>query len=173
MNATRPQSSMLLNVNDPIQVHLLVETALGDSKEFEILSPEEVDELKKQCRALSQRIDQTRQNLAIQSKYRDAAISMAKLYSSSDKKSTDSGDARPKQRRSLLGRNSGSDHVKEADMERIASERKCEELAQELWNLEKRLMEPQKRLLQHTAGILQMTHRGPVTTPKTNGAAQQ
>src|SRR5271154_6361866 len=111
---------MLLNVNDPIQVHLLVETALGDSKEFEILSPEEVDELKKQCRALSQRIDQTRQNLAIQSKYLDAAISMAKLYSSSD-----NADTRPKQRRSLLGsRGSNSDQVKEADMERIASERR-------------------------------------------------
>src|SRR5580692_11842520 len=125
MNAIRPQSSMLLNVNDPIQVHLLVETALGDSKEFEILSPEEVDELKRQCRVLIQRIEQTQQNLAIQSKYRDAAISMAKLYSSSDKKSTDNGDTRPKQRRSLLGsRGSNSDQVKEADMERIASERK-------------------------------------------------
>jgi chromosome segregation ATPase len=165
---------MLLNVNDPIQVHLLVETALGDSKEFEILSPEEVDELKRQCRALSQRIEQTQQNLAIQSKYRDAAISMAKLYSSSDKKSNDSADTRPKQRRSLLGsRGSNSDQVKEADLERSTSERKCEELAQELWNLEKRLMEPQKRLLQHTAGILQMTHKGPATVPKTKGTAQQ
>jgi len=174
MNAVRPQSSMLLNVNDPIQVHLLVETALGDSKEFEILSPEEVDELKKQCRALSQRIEQTRQNLAIQSKYRDAAISMAKLYSSSDKKGIENTDTRPKQRRSLLGsRGSNSDQVKEADMERITSERKCEELAQELWNLEKRLMEPQKRLLQHTAGILQMTHKGPATVSKTNGTTQQ
>ncbi len=165
---------MLLNVNDPIQVHLLVETALGDSKEFEILSPEEVDELKKQFRALSQRIDQTRQNLAIQSKYRDAAISMAKLYSSSDKKGIENPDTRSKQRRSLLGsRGSNSDQVKEAEIERIASERRCEELAQELWNLEKRLMEPQKRLLQHTAGILQMTHKGPVTVLKTNGTAHQ
>jgi DNA repair exonuclease SbcCD ATPase subunit len=165
---------MLLNVNDPIQVHLLVETALGDSKEFEILSPEEVDELKKQCRSLSQRIDQTRQNLAIQSKYRDAAISMAKLYSGSDRKGIENTETRPKQRRSLLGsRGSNSDQVKEADLERIASERRCEELAQELWNLEKRLMEPQKRLLQHTAGILQMTHKGPATVQKTNGTAQQ
>ncbi len=78
MNPSRPQSSMLLNINDPIQVHLLVETALGDSKEFEILSQEEVDDLKKQVQALTQRIEQTRQNLAIQSKDRYAAISMAK-----------------------------------------------------------------------------------------------
>lgn len=170
MNSTRTQSSILLNVNDPIQMHLLLETALGDSKEFEILSQEEVDELKKQVQSLTQRIAQTQQNLAIQSKYRDAAISMAKLYSPADKNGSDP----KKPRRSLLGhRSSNSDQVREADLERLASERRCEELAQELWNLEKRLMEPQKRLLQHTAGILQMTHKGPARQPRMNGVTQQ
>jgi chromosome segregation ATPase len=152
-------------VNDPIQVHLLVETALGDSKEFEILSQEEVDDLKKQCQVLSQRIEQTRQNLAIQSKYRDAANSMAKLYSSSDKKKSVDGQDSKKGRRSLLGHNrNGSEQFQEAEQERIASERKCEELAADLWALEKRIMEPQSRLLKHTAGILQMTHKGPKKT---------
>ncbi|KAL2127414.1 hypothetical protein VTI74DRAFT_10765 [Chaetomium olivicolor] len=148
-NENRPQSSPLADLKDPIQVHLLTETALSDSKSFEILSQEEVDDLKKQVQSLSIRIEQARANLAIQSKYRDAAISMARLYSS------------PKadgKRRSLLG-NRMSDSAKEAEMERVASERRCEELATELFSLEKRLMEPQRRLLQHTAGILQMTHR--------------
>lgn len=141
---------MLVDLNDPIQVHYLTETALTDSKEFEILSQEEVDDLKKQCLALAQRIDQTRANLVIQSKYRDAAVSMSKLYSPVRTES---------KRRSLLGnRYSGSENAKEAEAERQASERKCEELAAELWTLEKRLIEPQRRLLQHTAGILQMTH---------------
>ena len=153
-NATRPQSSQLLNVNDPIQVHLLVETALGDAKDYEILAPEEVDDLKKQIKMLTQRISQTRQNLALQSKYRDAAISMTKLYSPPGKK----GSGQEK-RRSLLGHKKDSSDA--ADVERIASERKCEELATELYQLEKRLMEPQKRMLKHTAGILQMTHKGP------------
>lgn len=172
MNTTRPQSSPLLDLNDPIQVHLLVETALFDSKEYEILSPEEVDDLKKQCQYLTQRIEQTRQNLAIQSKYRDAAISMAKLYSAADKKG-DSPDSR-KPRRSLLGHTrQPSDQVREAEQERLASERKCEELAQELWSLEKRLIEPQSKLLKHTAGILQMTHKGPKKTPKGPGTQQQ
>ncbi|KAG0652679.1 hypothetical protein D0Z07_0719 [Hyphodiscus hymeniophilus] len=156
MNIKRPQSSMLLNVNDPIQVHLLVETALGDSKEYEILSQEEVDDLKRQVQAFSQRIEQTRQNLAIQSKYRDAAKSMSKLYSPTHGSHGSDG----KQRRSILGRKN-TNSMQEADAERMASERKCEELAAELWNLEKRLMEPQNRLLKHTAGILQMTHKGP------------
>ncbi|EKD20818.1 uncharacterized protein L3040_000923 [Drepanopeziza brunnea f. sp. 'multigermtubi'] len=171
LNPTRPQSSPLLNVNDPIQVHLLVETALCDSKEYEILSPEEVDDLQKQCQALTQRIEQTRQGLALQSKYRDAAISMAKLYTNPDKKK--SMDGQDGKRRSIFGHNRNvSDSVKEADQERMASEKKCEDLALELWNLEKRQMELQSRLLKHTAGILQMTHKGP-KVPMVKGGAQQ
>ncbi|KAK3297963.1 Up-regulated during septation-domain-containing protein [Chaetomium fimeti] len=148
-NESRPQSSALVDLKDPIQVHLLTETALSDSRTYEILSQEEVDHIKKQMQSLSMRIEQARTNLAIQSKYRDAAISMARLYSPSKTEG---------KRRSLLG-NRMSDSAKEAEMEKLASERRCEELATELFSLEKRLMEPQRRLLQHTAGILQMTHR--------------
>lgn len=149
-NKAHPQSSTLLNINDPIQVHLLVETALWDAKEYEILSPEEVDDLKKQCQSLNQRIQTARQNLAVHSKYRDATRSMSKLYPDK-KKSVDRG---------IFG-NRHSDHIREADLERAASEKKCEDLAAELWSLEKRLIEPEHRLLKHTAGILQMTHKGP------------
>lgn len=130
--------------------------------------------MKKQCQTLTQRIEQTRQSLAIQSKYRDAAISMGKLYTTSDKKKhLDSPDGK-KDRRSIFGHNrAGGDQVREAEQERIASEKKCEELAAELWALEKRLMEPQSRLLKHTAGILQMTHKGPKNIPEgRNGITQ-
>ena len=165
---------MLVDVNDPIQTHLLVETALSDSQEFEILSPDEVDNLKKQRRTLTTRIEQTRHNLAIQSKYRDAAISMSRLYSMSDKTRSPDGTEK-KHRRSLLGsRGSHPDHVRGADLERLTSERKCEQLANELWILEKGLTDLQKRLLEHTAGILQITHKGPMRVPKTNvGVFQQ
>ncbi|CZT04130.1 hypothetical protein WAI453_009587 [Rhynchosporium graminicola] len=169
MNPTRPQSSTLLDVNDPIQIHLLVETALGDSQEYELLSQEEVDELKKQCRVLTLRIEQTRQSLAIQSKYRDAAISMAKLYFPTDKKDGQGG----RDRRSFGHNRNSSGSSKEADHERITSEKKCEELALELWSMEKRLMEQQMRLMKHTAGILQMTHKGPRNSPRGQGGSQQ
>ncbi|OBT74333.1 hypothetical protein VF21_06872 [Pseudogymnoascus sp. 05NY08] len=152
-NPNRTNSSPLLDANDPIQMHLLVSTALEDATGYAILAPEEVDSLRKQCIRLTQRIESTRQNLAVQSKYRDAAINMGKLYS-------DGGaDGKRRSRGSLgLKRNSHTDQSREAEAERAASERRCEELAQELWGLEKRLMEPQTALLQHTAGILQMTH---------------
>ncbi|OTB04843.1 hypothetical protein M426DRAFT_320426 [Hypoxylon sp. CI-4A] len=152
MNTGRVQSSVLVDLKDPVQVHLLTETALLDSKEYEILSQEEVDDLKKQCQNLNQRIEQTRSNLAIQSKYRDAAISMSKLYSPSKMDS---------KRRSFLGhRHSESmDAAREAEHELNTIQKKCEDLASELWSLEKRVMEPQRRLLEHTAGILQLTHK--------------
>lgn len=151
MNPERPQSSALVDLKDPIQVHLLTETALTDSKEYAILSQEEIDDLKKQCQTLAQRIESTRSNLLIQAKYRDAAISMTKLYSPTRSDS---------KRRSLLGnRASGDENVREAEIERETCERKCEDLAAELFHLEKRLMEPKRRLLEHTAGILQLTHK--------------
>lgn len=163
LNPDRPQSSPLVDLKDPIQVHLLTETALSDSKAYEILSQEEVDDLKKQIKLLTQRVQQARSNLRIQTKYRDAAISMSKLYSPGQ------DGAR---RRSLLGRNSGGDSAREAEKERQTIERKCEELASELWNLEKRLIEPQRRLLEHTAGVLQLTHKsGKKTAPVGNGPA--
>ncbi|KAL6860327.1 hypothetical protein ACO1O0_004354 [Amphichorda felina] len=151
MNPERPQSSALVDLKDPIQIHLLTETALTDSKEYEILSQEEIDDLKKQSQLLVQRIESTKSNLLIQSKYRDAAISMTKLYSPTQAES---------KRKSLLGnRMSRDESVREAEMERDICERKCEELATELFHLEKRLMEPKRRLLEHTAGILQLTHK--------------
>lgn len=161
LNTARTNSSHLLNMGDPIHMHLLVETALDDAQSFEILSHEEVDELKKLCRSLEQRVGQTRQNLAIQSKYRDAAVNMAKLYTSKD--------GEKKHRLSMgFNRNSHSEQLRDADLERQNSEKRCEELAQELWSLEKRLIQPQMKLLQHTAGVLQLTHKGP-----RKGAAQQ
>ena len=142
MNPERPQSSALVDLKDPIQIHLLTETALTDSKEYEILSQEEIDDLKKQVQTISQRIVVTRSNLLIQSKYRDAAISMAKLYSPT----RDAPDQR-------------TDQDREAEIDREECERKCEELAAELFYLEKGVMEPKRRLLEHTAGILQLTHK--------------
>ncbi|KAI0019789.1 hypothetical protein F4780DRAFT_744839 [Xylariomycetidae sp. FL0641] len=156
MNSDRVQSSSLVDLKDSVQVHLLTETALTDSKQYEILSQEEVDDLKKQCQVMNQRIEQTRSNLAVQSKYRDATKSMSRLYS-------------PTGRGSMPGNrgSGGSEAAREAQAEREAIESKCEELASELFQLEKGIMEPQRRLLEHTAGILQLSHNAnkKATTP--------
>ncbi|KKA27899.1 hypothetical protein TD95_005275 [Thielaviopsis punctulata] len=136
----RPVSSLFVDLKDPIQVHLLTETALADSRNYEVLSQDQVDMYKKQCQYLAQRIDQTKANLTVQTKYRDAAVTMAKLF-------TPGPDGNL------------ADGAREAEDEREEAEKRCEELASELFQLEKNLMEPQRRLLEHTAAILQLTHR--------------
>ncbi|KAI9858181.1 MAG: hypothetical protein M1813_007830 [Trichoglossum hirsutum] len=158
LNAIRPRSSALLNVNDPMAMHLLVETALTDSQEYEVLSFEEVDELKKEYTLLSNRIEASKRKLALESKVRDAALSLSRLYSKKGGRNEGSEGGTHRPRRSFLGRGSGNELVNKTDDELAASNRKCEELAQELWRLNNRATEIQKRLLQHTSGILQMTH---------------
>ncbi|KAI9777591.1 MAG: hypothetical protein M1839_008645 [Geoglossum umbratile] len=171
LNPTRPRSSALLNVNDPMAMHLLVETAIVDSQEYEILSFEEVDELKKEYTLLSNRIEASKRKLALESKVRDAAISLSRLYSKKGGRSEGSESGAHRHRRSFLSsRGSGSELVNKTDEELVASNRKCEELAQELWRLGNRATEIQKRLLQHTSGILQMTHYG---NNKRTGAVMQ
>lgn len=111
-------------------MHLLMEHALGDSQQYNVISIEEVDDLKKELSVLSSRIDATRRKLANETKVRDAARSINRLNTPS-----------------------GNDEL-------AASGRKCEELSQEVGGLESRQQEVQRMLLQHTAGVLQMTHKG-------------
>ncbi|KAI9761483.1 MAG: hypothetical protein M4579_000993 [Chaenotheca gracillima] len=171
-NSSRPGSSAMLNVDDPVAMHLLVETALGDSQEFEVLSFEQVDELKKEYILLSNRVDALKRKLALESKVRDAAESLSRLYAKKGRSESSDLSAQ-KHRRSLLGSRGGSDVFNQSDDELAASRRKCEELAKELWQSEKRATEIQRRLLHHTAGVLQMTHRATITkTHVQTGGAQ-
>ena len=117
-------------MEDPVSMHLLMEHALGESQAYEVFSVEEVEDLKKELSVLSSRLDATRRKLANETKIRDAARSINKLNTPS-----------------------GNDEL-------AASGRRCEELSQEVGSLEGRQQGVQKLLLQHTAGVLQMTHKG-------------
>lgn len=167
LNQEHPRSSSLLNMNDPVAMHLLMETAMLDSKEFEILSFEEVDKLKKENSLLKTRMDAVQRKIALENKLRDAAQSLNRLYStkgrpgSSGENLDNSSNSPKRHRRSLLGsRGSNNDESTKANEEVNISMRKIEELTQESSRLQSRLEENQKRILQHTAGILQMTHKG-------------
>lgn len=136
---------------------------MGESQNYEILSIEDLDKLKKELDLLSSRIDATKRKLVLENKIRDAAQSFNRLDSPSNRDSVRDGFGRsPKgHRRSILGsRGSMSDLLNPGGDELATSTKKCEELAQELWKLEKRMQELQRRLLEHTAGVLQVTHTG-------------
>ena len=138
---------------DPVAVHLLVETAIGDSRNFDILSFDEVEALKREQHALRPRIASVKQKLTLESKVRDATKSLKRL-------TKDRGH-----RRNFSSR--GSNVLRDSavfakqDDELAASVAKCDELTRELHHLEERARTVQTQLLQHTAGILQLTHEEP------------
>lgn len=159
----------MLDASDPVVMYLLSETAIGDSRNYEVLSLEEVEDLKKEYSFLAGRLDASKRKLALEMKLRDAAKSLSRLYSPKSPRSSEELDpsGSPKSRRnrlSFFGRSSGD----KSDDELAVATRKCEDLALEVWKLEHRTQHVHKRLLEHTAGVLQMTHKGLKKSPKSN-----
>lgn len=157
-NNARLRKSSLLNASDPVMMHLLTETALGDSKEFEVLSFEELEHLKRARTSLRNGIETKKRKLALEGKLRDAAQSLNRLYTSSKGSVDLNGNGH---QRNLTGSKNSIDlALSKADDEYQASNRRIEQLAHEIKSMEVRLDETQRRILEHTAGILQFTHRG-------------
>lgn len=147
----RPQQSRTstsLNLSDPVAMHLLMETAIMDSKDFEILSFEELDHVKKDRERLRTRAEGARRQLGLEKKMYEAALLMNKLTPE---------DAQGRKRTSFFGRKNSSSSVQD-DIASAAE--KVEKLAAEVQSLEARLQVTDRKIMQHTAGILQYTHKG-------------
>ncbi|KAL9101438.1 MAG: hypothetical protein Q9163_003310 [Psora crenata] len=138
------RGSRMFDPNDSVSMHLLTETAIGDSQQYEVCSVEEVDQLKKELPMLSKRIDATQRKLAIENKLRDGVTSLNRLNGPSEVE------------REGIGSRGGE----ETDEDLVVAQQNCADLTEELWQLEKRQQQVQRQLLEHTAGILQMTHKG-------------
>jgi chromosome segregation ATPase len=151
----RTRNSDALNVSDPVAMHLLTETALSDSKNYEVLSFEELESLKRDKTILHNRIDAMQRKLAIEGKLRDAAQSLNRLYNSGEQGHRRNMDGS----KSSNGSNS-SDAWSRTEDELAASNRRMDELAQELKQMRLKLEDTQRRILEHTAGVLQITHKG-------------
>jgi len=147
----QPRTSTMLNLNDPVTMHLLMETAIMDSRDFEILSFEELESLKRERGFLRTKAEGAKRQLGLEKKMHEAEQLMNKLAPN------DPNDSRPK-RSSFFGRKSGGAVPTEKDL--ISNTDKVEQMAQEVKALETRLQEVERRIMQHTAGILQFTHRG-------------
>ena len=155
----RLRSSGRLDLNDPVAMHLLVETAMGDSQDYEVLSFEELEALKREQVQLNQKIEAVRRKLTLEAKVKDAAASLQRLFGKGR------GDASPPQRGRAPAGRTGADTKKDSMLdssdELAASTKKVDELSRELYRLEARARQVSTQLLRHTAGVLQMTHKGP------------
>lgn len=150
----RKRSSDVMNT-DPVAMHLLVETAIGDSQYFDILTVEEVEALKQEQKTLDAKLGTVRRKLESETKIRDATRSLTRLASKKDK-----GHRRG------LGSKGSKGSVQDFDDGQSqevleASNKKVEEFIRELLEIESRMRMIDMQLLMHTAAVLQLTHRGP------------
>lgn len=114
-----------------MSLHLLVETAIYDSSSFDILEYEQLELMKKEYSSLAAKVEGAKRRLQMETKVRDAAMSLARLYGGSKK---------------------GPPPEQEEELK--SAQRKCEEISRELWNLNTRLVEVQRVLLMHNAAVL-------------------
>lgn len=134
---------------DPVAMHLLVETAIGDSQYFDILTVEEVDALKQEQKTLDTRLNTVRRKLESETKIRDATRSLGRLAGN----------------KGLANKGSNAVHdFDDKDQEGLeSSNRKVEEFIRECLEIESRMRMIDMQLLMHTAAVLQLTHKGPST----------
>jgi hypothetical protein len=151
----RKRYSEVLNT-DPVAMHLLVETAMGDSQNFDILTVEQVEALKQEQKTLDARLATVRKKLESETKIRDATRSLSRLASKSEK-----GHARGQ------GSKGSNDAKSQEGLD--ASNKKVEEFIRELLETESRMRMIDMQLLMHTAAVLQLTHKGPKRRDRNSG----
>lgn len=149
--------------HDAVGQHLLYENALLDTQAFQILDINEVDELKKEQARLNQRIEAANRKLTLETKVKDAARNLQRLYSSDKKEgrpdTPQSPDSPRKHRASLLGNRSrtgsnGAETLHQAEDEVAQSIKKVDELHEQIRSLLERRQIVERSLLRHTAAVL-------------------
>ncbi|KAK0461786.1 Up-regulated during septation-domain-containing protein [Desarmillaria tabescens] len=135
MDSEYKRSSSRLNNRDELLLSLLASDAVVDSRDFEILSFEEVDELKKEHQVLMSRLGATEKKLTLETKIRDAAVSLSKVNQSNKKMS------------------------KQTEEQLESANRRVDIAQKELWRVSERVNEITRRLLEHRAGVLSYSVR--------------
>ncbi|TFY58117.1 hypothetical protein EVG20_g8274 [Dentipellis fragilis] len=124
------RASGFMNTRDELLISLLSSEAVVESRGYDILNAEEVEELKKEHQVLSSRLEAMRKKLALETKIRDAAINLAKV-------------------------NVAHKRVSKQSSEQVDTANKKVETAQrELWRVLERTNDVYRRLLEHRAAVL-------------------
>ncbi|KAG6841855.1 hypothetical protein C0991_006263 [Blastosporella zonata] len=127
--------SGVTTTRDELLLSLLASQAVVDSRNFDILSSEQIDELNKEHEVLSIRREAMSRKLTLETKMRDAAVSLSKMNAATKKVSKQTED----QLASANGR--------------------VDTAQQELWRISERAHEVHRRLLEHRAGVLSYSVR--------------
>ncbi|SMY22817.1 unnamed protein product [Zymoseptoria tritici ST99CH_1A5] len=158
----RPQSRS----QDAMGRHLLYETALLDTQFYEILDINEVDELKKEHARLNSRIEAANRKLTLESKVKEAAHNIHRLYTStkrddhSDTPQSSDGIANGTDGHLKSAEHVGSNGTQgvgalhQAEEELAMSIKAVDDLNEQIKTLLVRKQTVESSLLRHTAAVL-------------------
>ncbi|KAJ4465176.1 Up-regulated during septation-domain-containing protein [Lentinula edodes] len=129
LSGTRP---IQRNTRDDLLLSLLASEAVVESRDFAILSSEEIDELKKEETRLSSRLSSLEKKLETERKIRDASTTLSTLS---------------------VPRNSGSKSTPSNEQLETATKR-FDETQKEVWRVSQAKSDVSRRLVEHRAGVL-------------------
>ncbi|KAJ7693825.1 Up-regulated during septation-domain-containing protein [Mycena rosella] len=135
LSTSRTATQSPLNTRDELLISLLASEAVVDSRDFEILSSEEVDDLKKEQQVLMSRQGAMTKKLSLETKIRDAAVSLSRVNAAHKKVS------------------------KQSEEQLESANKRVEAAERELQRVSARANDIQKRLLEHRAGVLSFSVR--------------
>ncbi|KAI6135194.1 Up-regulated during septation-domain-containing protein [Pisolithus thermaeus] len=143
----RKRTSEHVDIRDELLMSLLTSEAIVDSRDCEILGAEEVEELKEEYQVLKIRLAAMEKKLNLDTKMRDAALSLSRINATHVKSS------------------------KQTDEQLEAAERKVAATQKEYWHVSERTREARQRLLEHCAGVLgySMQKMEKAVNPPANG----
>ncbi|KAH7102962.1 Up-regulated during septation-domain-containing protein [Auriculariales sp. MPI-PUGE-AT-0066] len=124
-----------LDTRDEMVISLLASDAAIDSRDMQVLSFDEVEELKKEQQALSSRVAAQTKKLALETKIRDAAMSLQNLNLSHAQVAKPTSDKLD------------------------AANRKVEAAQRELFKVSERANDVRRRLLEHRTAVLALSLR--------------
>ncbi|KAJ7246565.1 Up-regulated during septation-domain-containing protein [Mycena haematopus] len=135
LSTSRIATQPAFNTRDELLISLLASEAVVDSRDFEILSSEEVEELKKEQQVLMSRQGAMTKKLTLETKIRDAALSLSRVNAAHKKVS------------------------KQSEEQLEAANKRVEVAERELHRVSDRSNDIHKRLLEHRAGVLSFSLR--------------
>lgn len=169
-NEDQRQSFDVANA-DPMDMHLLLETATNDCQNFRVLSLEDLDTLKKEEVRLGRLIEAGKKKLYLESKM-DSTSRLLQKLSTNGSNATSPTSPLSSKRSFLRFRTSGTSNTDAQSSQGDAGSgsARFQELAKEVWRLEKRHTELRQRKLEHTAAMLHFSNQ---QQPQNEGLGQQ
>ena len=151
-------------IADPSLLSLLLSGALNDSRQYMVLSKDVYEDKCRELAVLSSQVSSLQNRLTLESRIRDAAVSLAKASAAA----MNAHNGENSNAMGNPGGNAGSslvDNKLAAEEQVKAANRKVDAIATELWKATGKLMECERLVIKHTAAVLRDCLLSGVATP--------